>query len=175
MERKLYRSQRDRVLLGVCGGLGEYFGIDATIIRVIAVLLTVFTWIVPGLVAYFIIAIIAPNQGSSTGNPQDAFRENIEDIKDSATKFGENIRHTLGTQDKGQGKNQSSNSLTVVPPEAPPRSPNRGVYLLGIIIIAIGAFLLLVNFLDWFWTKLWPIWLIAAGAVIIFVVAIRKK
>ena len=31
--KKLYRSEYDKMFLGVCGGLGEYFGIDPTIIR----------------------------------------------------------------------------------------------------------------------------------------------
>jgi phage shock protein PspC (stress-responsive transcriptional regulator) len=39
MDRKLYRSNRDRILGGVCGGLAEYFKIDATWIRLIVLLL----------------------------------------------------------------------------------------------------------------------------------------
>ena len=33
MDKKLYKSQGDRKLCGVCGGLGEFFGIDASLIR----------------------------------------------------------------------------------------------------------------------------------------------
>ena len=40
---RLYRSSTDKVLAGVCGGLGDYFNIDPTIIRIIYVLLTVFS------------------------------------------------------------------------------------------------------------------------------------
>jgi phage shock protein C len=39
--RKLYRSRTDRKLAGVCGGLGQYFNTDATLIRVLFVVLTV--------------------------------------------------------------------------------------------------------------------------------------
>jgi phage shock protein C len=39
--RKLYRSKTDRVLAGVCGGLAQYFNLDATLIRVLFVLLAV--------------------------------------------------------------------------------------------------------------------------------------
>ena len=39
--KKLYRSQEDKFLLGVCGGIGEYFGIDPTIIRLLWVLLAI--------------------------------------------------------------------------------------------------------------------------------------
>jgi phage shock protein C len=39
MENKLYRSRKDRMLFGVCGGLGKFFGIDSTIMRIVFVLL----------------------------------------------------------------------------------------------------------------------------------------
>ena len=39
MEKKLYLSQTDKKILGVCGGLGEYFGMDSTIIRLLWVFL----------------------------------------------------------------------------------------------------------------------------------------
>lgn len=58
MERKLYRSRTNRMIFGVCGGLGKYFNIDPTIIRIVAVasLLagTLGFWI------YIIMAIVVP-------------------------------------------------------------------------------------------------------------------
>lgn len=39
MDRKLYRSNRDRIIGGVCGGLAEYFDFDATWIRLIVLVL----------------------------------------------------------------------------------------------------------------------------------------
>ena len=33
MEKKLYKSNQNKMICGVCGGIGEYFGIDPTIIR----------------------------------------------------------------------------------------------------------------------------------------------
>ncbi|QNM05213.1 PspC domain-containing protein [Qiania dongpingensis] len=55
--KRLYRSVRDRMLLGVCGGIGEYFGVDATIIRVVWAL---FGCTGAGILAYFIAAVIMP-------------------------------------------------------------------------------------------------------------------
>ena len=40
--QKLYRSRDERMLGGVCGGLGEFFSIDPTLIRLLFVLLTIF-------------------------------------------------------------------------------------------------------------------------------------
>ena len=55
--KKLYRSDKDKKIAGVCGGIGEYFNIDPTLVRLGAVLLGVFGC---GLVAYVVAAIIMP-------------------------------------------------------------------------------------------------------------------
>ena len=39
MNKRLYRSNREKMLGGICGGLGEYFDVDPTVVRVIAVIL----------------------------------------------------------------------------------------------------------------------------------------
>ena len=57
--KKLCRSYHDRKICGVCGGIGEYFNVDATLIRLLwAVLACSGT----GVVAYFIAAIIIPRR-----------------------------------------------------------------------------------------------------------------
>ena len=58
--KKLYRSRRERTLAGVCGGIGEYFGVDPTIIRIAWVLFGL--CIGAGLIAYIICAIIIPDE-----------------------------------------------------------------------------------------------------------------
>jgi phage shock protein C len=59
--KKLYRSKSDRKIAGVCGGLAEYFGVDATIIRIIAVVLLLPGWL-PGFVPYVILWIVIPEE-----------------------------------------------------------------------------------------------------------------
>jgi phage shock protein C len=51
--KKLYRSRSERMIAGVCGGMGKYLGIDATVIRLLFVLLTIFTGVVPGLILFW--------------------------------------------------------------------------------------------------------------------------
>ena len=59
MNKKLYKSNTDKMLEGVCGGIAEYFGIDPTIVRL--------AWVVfcalggSGILAYIIAAIIIPS------------------------------------------------------------------------------------------------------------------
>jgi phage shock protein C len=57
--RKLYRSQNQRMLAGVCGGLAEYFNVDATLIRVLFLILAVFGG--SGLVIYVVMWLIVPD------------------------------------------------------------------------------------------------------------------
>jgi phage shock protein C len=60
MEKRLTKSGTERKLFGVCGGLGEYFGIDPTLVRLAFVILTLFDGI--GLVLYIILAVIMPSE-----------------------------------------------------------------------------------------------------------------
>lgn len=60
MERKLYKSNQDKMLTGVCGGVAEYFGIDSTIVRLVMAFLTLWG-IVPGIIIYIIAALVIPN------------------------------------------------------------------------------------------------------------------
>ena len=61
--KKLYRSRTNRMLCGVCGGMGEYFGIDPTLVRLVwAILGCTFT----GVIAYMIAAIIIPEEGENS-------------------------------------------------------------------------------------------------------------
>jgi phage shock protein C len=63
--RQLRRSQADRKISGVCGGLGEYFNLDPTIVRIAAVALTVFTG--GGfIIAYVLAMLIMPDSQPET-------------------------------------------------------------------------------------------------------------
>ena len=58
--KRLYRSASDRMLLGVCGGIGEYLNVDSTIIRLLWALLVFWGGI--GILAYLVAAVIIPGQ-----------------------------------------------------------------------------------------------------------------
>lgn len=64
MTEKLTRSESDRVLGGVCGGLGEYFDIDPTLIRLGFVAATLFGG--SGPIMYLIAWLIIPSEGEAT-------------------------------------------------------------------------------------------------------------
>ena len=61
-DKKLYRNASDTMLTGVCGGLGEYLGMDATVIRLVWALVVVFTGFVPGILVYIVAVIVMPKK-----------------------------------------------------------------------------------------------------------------
>ena len=58
MEKKLYKSNQNKMIDGVCGGIAEYFGIDPTVVRLIWALFSLMGGC--GVLAYIIAAIIIP-------------------------------------------------------------------------------------------------------------------
>jgi phage shock protein PspC (stress-responsive transcriptional regulator) len=60
MERRLYRSRKNKIIAGVAGGLGEYFDIDPVFVRVIFVVATLAG--ASGLLAYIILWIVVPRE-----------------------------------------------------------------------------------------------------------------
>ena len=65
--KRLYRSRTDRVLGGVCGGLGRYFGIDPVIIRLLAIVLTLAGG--AGVVAYLVALLLVPQEEGEAAAP----------------------------------------------------------------------------------------------------------
>lgn len=58
--KRLYRSRHERILCGVCGGIGEYFDLDPTLVRLAWIVLYAFAGCV--ILAYIIAAIIIPSE-----------------------------------------------------------------------------------------------------------------
>ena len=80
-EKKLVRTQDDKMLLGVAGGIAQYLAIDPAIVRIAFVLLTLLHgW---GLIIYFVMAIIMPVEGSPVSAKANAFDEEEIVIKDA--------------------------------------------------------------------------------------------
>ena len=62
INKKLYRSNDNKVIFGVMGGFGEYFDVDPVMLRVAYILISVFTAFFPGVIAYILMAIVMPKK-----------------------------------------------------------------------------------------------------------------
>lgn len=73
--KKIYRSQQDKKIAGICGGLGEMFSIDSTLIRLGVVFIGLVTAVLPIVIAYIIgwliVPILPPNTPPRLAPPQD--------------------------------------------------------------------------------------------------------
>ena len=99
MSKKLYRSRKEKIIGGVCGGLGKYFDIDPVLIRVLFVFLTFFHG--SGLILYLILLIIVPQEPINPDEIEikdytDVHYEKIDEYQQSSVTRGEKIRKTFG-------------------------------------------------------------------------------
>ena len=80
MTKRLYRSRENKVLAGVCGGIGEYFDVDPVLIRLVYLMATVFTGLAPGVLCYIIaIAIVSEQIHMTPSKP-------VEKVVDDSTE-----------------------------------------------------------------------------------------
>jgi len=153
MERKLYRSRSERMICGVCGGLANYFDMDPTIVRIIFVLLALANG--AGILIYIIMAIVVPLKGSKVSTSKEVIKENVEEIKETASELGQEIRSTFEKTDD----EETSNKI------------RRRRNMLGFALIIIGVIIMLstLNLFRWIsWGYIWPAIIIAVGLLIIF-------
>jgi len=156
MNKKLYRSRKDYMIAGVCGGIAEYFDIDSTLVRLLTVL------VVPlggaGVVAYIIAWIVIPKNPEQVSDEAFEKRENIkEKVKKGARDVIKDVKEHFESEEP------SNKSLK-----------NRRIFG-GIIIIVIGLIFLLNSLFPWVgWDRLWPLILIAVG-ITIMIQAFKKK
>ncbi|MFN2744415.1 MULTISPECIES: PspC domain-containing protein [Bacillus] len=61
--KRLFRSETDRKIAGVVGGLAEYLNIDASLLRIITVLLFIFSTGIPVVLIYIVWVFLVPNEG----------------------------------------------------------------------------------------------------------------
>jgi len=152
MPERLYRSVREKMIGGVCGGLADYFSVDVTLVRLIMVV-AAFAWGV-GFLAYFAAWIIIPvnpaEQGGQTEHHNrdvgEAVKGMVSDVKD-ATKG-------LYLQENDEKHENHENRSKIA----------------GGILVTLGVLFLLERFLPyWFdMSKMWPLLLILIGIAIIY-------
>jgi len=148
--KSLYRLPKQGKIAGVCAGLGDYFNIDVTLIRLIFVL-SAFITAGTMILIYIIMAVILP------------VSEDEDEQKNSSAKSSEN-GETVGQKVQKLGQDLMENGAA-----------NRARNYFGIFLLVLGVWLLLEQFLpQWFdlkWSLIWPVLLIIVG----FLVIVRRR
>ena len=150
MTNRLYRSRKDRMIGGVCGGLGVYFGIDPVIVRLVFVVLSI--WGGLGFLGYLVLWIIIPPEERSGALSQDVIGSNVAEIEKSAQNFAQDARDTFSGR-------------TPVPAE-------RTIFA-AVALIVVGVLLLIGNIFAIPFDRLWPALLVLLGVYLIYQAAKR--
>ena len=74
MSKQLTRLPNDKIIFGICSGLAQYFGMDKTVVRIIVVLLLLFTGFFPVGLLYIIAYFIMPVDPYSGGSNPDIIK-----------------------------------------------------------------------------------------------------
>ena len=140
--KRLTRSHSDYMIGGVCGGLGQYFAIDATLVRLLFVLLTVAGG--SGVLVYFILWIVIPREDM----PHAQTNLDSQEFSRRASQMGQEMQQAV----------QHPNT--------------RAVQFIGIALVVLGLVYLVQNlnipWLAWFNDQLlWPLVIIAVGALLL--------
>lgn len=146
MPPRLERSTTNKVVAGVCGGIGEYLQVDPTLVRVFFVIGTIVTGGL-GLLGYIVLIVLMPLPGQPAPF-----------VKQSGV--------STSTVDAGAG------DAVATPPPAPadPEAAERRRAAFGFVLIALGAIFLFSNagvFRIVRWDLVWPLVFIAIGALLL--------
>ena len=80
--KRLFRSENNKIVAGILGGLGEYLDVDPVLLRLLYAAITVFTGVLPGLVVYVLAIVIVPRGPAITVSYDvPAQGEEVEDSK----------------------------------------------------------------------------------------------
>ena len=158
MTRRLCKSHSDRMIAGVCGGLGEYFGVDPVLVRLAFVLLSLVTGI--AFLAYPVLWIVMPEESSVDRHPRDVVRENLAKLQEDAQKLGAELRN-------------KPSKVGLAEPNASVESgnPSNRQLVAGVVVLLLGLVLLVQNLNLFWWAslfRLWPLALVALGALLLY-------
>ncbi len=171
MEKKLYRNEHNKMVVGVASGVATYVEVDVAIIRLLFVLSTIFI-AGAGIVAYIVLWMMTPVKN----DPALKFRE-FNDLYHKGNAGFEapqpfNTPYQDATQTKWNTPN-ANNDMEMPTPNL--KNNDTGKTIIGLILLVLGVYFLLRQ-LDlipyWFNVfhvyKLWPLAIVALGISLIF-------
>ncbi|MGD9129600.1 MAG: PspC domain-containing protein [Candidatus Woesebacteria bacterium] len=141
--KRLYRPSTNKIIAGVAAGLGEYFEIDATLIRLIFIVATFFGG--SGVILYLLAWLFLPSNTDLKKSNEAVMKSNLDEMKIQLQTFAKDFDFTHKKQSKKKKKNW-----------------------LGLILIVLGLFFLLDSFNLINFGQLWPLPIIAIGLLILF-------
>ena len=147
MDSRLLRSRTEAIIAGVCGGLGQYMGIDPSLVRLFFLLLALGNGI--GVLLYFLLWIVIPLEGRpADASLGDTVRTSSQEIADRTMAMGDELRQMVRSPNPRAG-------LVI----------GSGLVLLGLIFLVQNLHLPWLHWLDF--SVIWPILLILGGGALL--------
>lgn len=158
-DRKLYRSDKGKLILGVCSGLAEFFNIDQVLVRLIFILLSFINGL--GIIIYIVLWLILP--------------KGIKVEEEEVEIMGDGSENKLLNVSASEKPGRRSEEIIIVEK----RSPFVIYLVLGLFLAVAGSVFLMKSFLMFpnIWLAgqlLWPVVLVIAGLIVIVAGAVRK-
>jgi phage shock protein C len=145
--KHLYRSEHDRVIAGVCGGLALYFDRDPLLFRLLFLLLTL-TWGI-GVTLYLLLWLVLPSAQQEYAQQEQVMRENAQEMGARARELATEARKSYA-----RARRTGSRDDTLI--------------ILGAMLVGFGLLLLFRNIGLLVWVRyLWPVALVALGIAIL--------
>lgn len=158
MRERLYRSRDDRMLFGVAGGMARYLDIDASIVRIVWVLLAIAGG--AGLLLYIVAAIVIPEAPTGWA-PSRASGDQAStgpEAGPNAAGGGSSAPSTSGDPGPAWGYRAGADR----------RERGGGAVLVGLVLVGLGAWFLLQRFLPQISSDLlWPVALLVIGGALV--------
>lgn len=141
MEKRLYRSKKNSIIAGVCGGIAEYLNVDPTVVRIVWILIS---FSGAGILAYIIAALIMPDR------PEGTVEQYYGAKTGDGGEPGSNNRSADGSRECECGHSEGTRNI------------------IGAALIVLGFVFLMKQFFHWFdMGVIASIALIAGGIVVI--------
>ena len=158
MDERLYRSRDERMIAGVAGGLAERLDLDPSLVRIIWAVLVLPTGFL-ALLVYVVMAVVVPEEPLEAGPAAAAPAPTGDEAGTSAqaTEAAAAIPHDWRAQRLAERRARRA-----------VRGRGNGALIFGAILVVVGVLFLVRQFLpDFDFDLVWPVALIALGAVLI--------
>ncbi len=168
-DKKIYRSRKDKMVGGVCGGVAEYFGIDATIVRLVAVLLFFAEGI--GLLLYIVSWVVIPERPGSANNNYDESTNTID--VDGYSTYDDDSTHedekdSNGFKEKKDGHSEKKTEYERETLKSDEILDDKRQRTIGLILVGLGSLFLIDNIFPYLrWHRFWPLILVGFGIVLL--------
>lgn len=189
MQKRLYRSRRDNIIAGIAGGLGEYFGVDPTLVRLV-LLLIVFAGGAGVLLYIMAWVIIPPEPEPEVDQPNSSLFARSEALRQKVVQSAKHVEARLQRRKPPTDGSETEEVLDSVSQALPVESPAdaheeeeivggppdtseeeeqaRRQRIGGIVLIGVGVLFVLRNFFPWVnFADLWPVFIIGLGLLLI--------